>query len=178
MKRNYLSISIVVAIIGVAFIMLPERVEMHIAPELVTVWEGMTTTGTPFYGFSFNPGPKTIDDGMSPYVSVWSTEAVTLNTTFTIREEEDTLFVLNITDNPSMLPLPGEGVFDMEIEGNVLEETGVEVQAGIYFLRPQQPEYFTYYPYRYFGYGMTVIGVLASLIFYIRTRQSPEELGV
>ena len=178
MKRNYLSASIVVTVIGLAFIMFPQNIEMHIAPELVTVWEGTTTAEKSFsgsnYDFSFNPDPKDVGDGMSPYVSVWSNEMVTLNTTFTLGEEGVTVFVINITDNPSELLLPGDGAYDVVIEGNVLEETGAEVHAGIYFLRPMQPEYFTYYPFRFFGYGMAVIGALASLVFYLRGKDSTD----
>ena len=178
MKRNYLSASIFVTVIGLAFILFPQNIEMHIAPELVTVWEGTTTAEKSFYGsnydFSFNLGPKDVGDGMSPYVSVWSDEVVMLNTTFTIGEEGVTVFVINITDNPSELLLPGDGIYDVLIEGNVLEETGAEVYAGIYFLRPLPPEYFTYYPYRFFGYGMAVIGALASMIIYLRNRNQTD----
>lgn len=91
MKRNYLSASIFVTIIGLAFIMFPQNIEMYIAPELVTVWEETTTAEKSFsgsnYDFSFTPGPKAVDDGLSPYVSVWSNEMVTLNTTFTVPSE-------------------------------------------------------------------------------------------
>ena len=168
MKRNYLPVSIVVAVIGLAFILYPQSIEMHISPELVTVWEGTEIAGGPDYVYSFSPGPKAIEDTMSPYVSVWSNEMVTLNTTFTIREEGGTILNLNITDNPSELLLPGEGTYDMDIEGNVLEKTDIEVYAGIYFLRHVPSEYYRYYPFRFFGYGMSAIGAIASLVFYLR----------
>jgi len=42
------------------------------------------------------------------------------------------------------------------------------VNAGLYTLRSLPPDYITYYPYRFFGYGMAVIGGLASLVFYLR----------
>ena len=173
MKRNYLTVSIVVAVIGLAFIMYPQSIEMHITPELVTVWEGTATAGGPDYVYSFTPGPKAIEDAMSPHVSVWSNEMVTLNTTFTIREEGVTILILNITDNPSQLLLPGEGTYDMDISGNVLEETDAEVYAGIYFLRPVPSEYYPYYPFRFFGYGMAAIGAIASLVFYLRREKPP-----
>ena len=173
MKRNYLPVSVVVTVIGLAFIMYPQSIEMHIAPELVTAWEGTTMAGGPDYVYSFSPGPRDIEDAMSPHVSVWSNEMVTLNTTFTIREEGVTVLSINITDNPSELLLPGEGTYDMDITGNVLEETAAEVYAGIYFLRPVPSEYYTYYPFRFFGYGMAAIGAIASLVFYVRREKDP-----
>lgn len=171
MKRNYLPISIVVTVIGLAFILYPQSIEMHITPELVIVWEGTATAGGPDYVYSFSPGPKAIEDAMSPHVSVWSNEMVTLNTTFTIKEEGVTILSLNITDNPSKLLLPGEGTYDVDIAGNVLEGKGAEVYAGIYFLRPVPPEYYMYYPFRFFGYGMAAIGAIASLVFYVKREE-------
>lgn len=88
MKPNYLSGSIVVTAIWLALILFPQNIEMHIAPELVTVWEKTVTAEETLHGymFTFDTGAQTIDDGMAPYVEVWSDDDVTLNTTFTLIE--------------------------------------------------------------------------------------------
>jgi hypothetical protein len=44
MNRKYLPASIVVLIVSVAMILIPQSIEMHIAPELVTVWVDTVTT--------------------------------------------------------------------------------------------------------------------------------------
>ena len=86
MKPNYLSGSIVVTVIGLALILFPQNIEMHIAPELVTVWEKTVTAEETLLGymFTFDTNFQTIDDGMAPYVEVWSDNDVTLNTTLSV----------------------------------------------------------------------------------------------
>ncbi len=170
MKQNYLSVSIVVTVIGLALILFPQNIEMHIAPELVTVWEKTVTAEETLLGyrFTFDTGSQTIDDGMSPYVEVWSDEDVTLNTTFTLIENAASTFDMNIMDNPVQFPLPGEDTYQVRIRGTVVEGRETDVNAGMYFLRPVPPEYYTYYPFRFLGYGMAAIGAIASLVFYAK----------
>ncbi len=64
MKPNYLSVSIVVTVIGLALILFPQNIEMHITPELVTVWEKTVTAEETLLGyrFTFDTGSQTIDD--------------------------------------------------------------------------------------------------------------------
>jgi len=168
MKPNYLSISIVVTAIGLALILFLQNIEMHIAPELVTVWEQTVTADETLLGymFTFDTGSQTIDDGMSPYVEVWSDEDVTLNTTFTLIENAASTFDMSIMDNPVQFLLQGEDTYQIRIGGTVVEGRETEVNAGMYFLRPVPPEYYAYYPFRFFGYGMAAIGAIASLVFY------------
>lgn len=167
MRKNYLTITIVVTIIGIVFVFLPQTYTIHLAPEQVTLWED-TATGTTY---SFNTGIQSINYGISPTVKVWSNDMVTLNTSFIVTGMDETI-PWNITDNPTELWLPGEGDWSIEITGNVVEGESTEINAGFYYLRPLEPETVTYYPYRYFGYGMMAIGLVASLVVYMRTKRS------
>ena len=170
MEKPYLIISVVVTILGIVFTIYPQTITLHLAPEQVTLWED-TLQGI---NFDFDTGEVTIEDGVSPYVSVWSESEVDLNTSFylTGMGMSETF---NITANPSEYLLPGEGTWSLEIRGNIVEGTDETVNAGFYYLRPLEPERITYYPYRFFGYGMTAIGLMATLIIYgrITKKQSP-----
>lgn len=134
------------------------------APEQVTLWEDV------YYGasYSFSTGTQSIDEGVTPYVKVWSESNVTLNTRFHVSGMGETA-TWNITDNPSEYMLPSPGDWSIEIEGKVIEDESVAVNAGFYYLRNLEPEKVRYYPYRFFGYSMTIIGVIASLIIYNKT---------
>jgi len=90
-------------------ILLPQNIEVHIAPELVTVWEESATTENTLgeHGFLFNTGSQTIEEGTSPYVEVWSGDPVALNTTFALLLDGTTPFNMNITDNPATFMIPG-----------------------------------------------------------------------
>jgi len=171
MQRSYLTISVVVIIIGVVFIFLPATYEINMAPELVTLWEETKTAQQTAQGtiFSFMTGEYTINDGISPYVKVWSDEEVSLNTTFILVGEEE-YEPLVMLDNPIEALLPGLGPWSVQMDGMVREGTEVEINAGFYYLRPLAPELITYYPYRFFGYGMSAIGVMATLVIYIRSK--------
>ena len=170
MNQKYLPAALIVLVVGVAMIFLPQSIEMHIAPELVTVWEGTDTTEETLLGhrFTFDTNIQSLDDGMSPYIEVWSDEDVTLNATFTLIEDGTPTFAMNITDNPAQFYIPDDDYIQVHVTGNVIEDQGVTVHAGLYTLRPLPPEYIKWYPYRFFGYGMTAIGAIASLIFYLR----------
>jgi hypothetical protein len=169
MQKPYLIISVVVTIVGMAFIVLPQSINIHLAPEQVILWED-SLQGT---NYSFATGEYSIDDGVSPYVKVWSLEAVSLNTTFYLSGMGVTER-FNITENPSEYLLPGEGTWSIEITGNIVEDTEETVYAGFYYLRPLEPERITYYPYKFFGYGMTAIGVMATLVIYARSTKKEE----
>ena len=169
MKRPYLLISLVVTVLGMAFTVLPQSINIHLAPEQVTLWED-TMNGTTY---SYTTGEYTIDDGFSPYVKVWSEGSVTLNTSFYLTGMGITE-TFNVNENPSEFLLPGEGTWSVEITGNIIEGTGEIVYAGFYYLRPLEPERITYYPYRFFGYGMTVIGVMATLVIYGRSTKNKD----
>lgn len=166
MKQPYLIITVIVTLLGMTFTVLPQTITVHLSPEQVTIWED-SVTGTIF---SFATGEQSIDDGVSPYVTVWSEGSVTLNTTFHL-SGMDMTETFNITDNPSEYLLPGEGTWNIEITGNVVESTEETVNAGFYYLRLLEPERITYYPYRFFGYGMTAIGLMATLVLYGRRKR-------
>ena len=170
MERPYLIISVVVTILGIAFTIYPQSITLHLAPEQVTLWED-TIQGT---SYNFDSGEVMIDDGISPYVSVWSENDVTLNTSFYL-SGRDLTETFNITANPSEYLLPGEGTWSIQVTGNIVEGTVETVNAGFYYLRLLEPEHITYYPYRFFGYGMTAIGLMATLVIYgkITKKQRP-----
>ena len=163
MKQPYLIITVIVTLLGMAFTVLPQTITVHLSPEQVTIWEDSLTGTT----FSFETGEQSIDDGVSPFVTVWSEDSVTLNTTFNLSGMEMT-DTYNITENPSEYLLPGEGTWNIEITGNVVEGTEETVNAGFYYFKLLEPERITYYPYRFFGYGMTAIGLMATLVLYGR----------
>lgn len=159
-----------VLVIGVALILLPQNIEMNIAPEQVTIWEDTTITEENLgeYSFTLNTDSQEIAEGTSPYVEVWSDEDVTLNTSFAMLLGGSTSLNMNITDNPALFVIPEDNTVQILIKGTVVEGSMTEVNAGLYTLRPLPPEYITYYPYRFFGYGMAAIGAIASLVFYLR----------
>lgn len=171
MQKSYLTISVAVIIIGVAFIFYPAAYEVNLAPELVTVWEDMMIAYQTEQGtlFGFETGEQTINDGLSHHVKVWSDEDVSLNTTFILVGEKE-YDPLVMQDNPAEAFLPGLGMWNIAIEGTVLEGSEAEINAGLYYLRPLEPERVTYYPYRFFGYGMAAIGAVASIAIYIRSK--------
>lgn len=169
MDRKYLPASLVVLVVGVTMILLPQNIEMHIAPERVTVWEDSASTEKLLreHVFTFDTGIQTLEDS-SPYMEVWSDDTVTLNATFTLIENGTPTLVINITDNPSEFYIPVDDEAHVQVTGNVIEDQGTTVNAALYTLRPQPPECVTWYPYRFFGYGMTAIGAIASLGFYLK----------
>ena len=172
MNRKYLPASIVVLLVGVVMVFLPQSIEMHIAPELVTVWEDTAVSENMMgeYVFQFNTGSLTIENSY-PYIEVWSEDVVTLNTTFILMEDGTPTLTMNDTDNPAKFYFPGEDPIHVQILGTVIENQETTVHVGLYTLRPLPPEYITWYPYRFFGYGMAAIGAVASLIFYMRKPQ-------
>ena len=171
MQRNYLTISVIVAVLGVAFIFLPATYTINLAPEEVTLWEDTTTaqSGSDGVIFSFDTGEQVVATGAYPYVKVWSVEDVSLNTTFILTGAGNEEFTMN--NNPSEFIVSEDGAMGIQIHGTVIENQEVDVNAGFYYLRLLEPEQITYYPYRYFGYGMAAIGVIASLVIYLRSKQ-------
>ena len=172
MQRNYLSISFIVIIIGVVFIFLQATYTVNLAPEQVAIWEDGVRAKQDLHGtvFSFDTGEQIIGDGVYSYVKVWCEEAVTLNATFRLTGGGKSEY-FNMVGNPSEYLLPGEGAWSVQVEGTVVEKNIVDVNAGFYYLRPLEPEHITYYPYRYFGYGMTTMGVIASLVIYLKSNK-------
>ena len=168
MHRPFLIITVVVTVLGVVFMFMPQSFTVHLAPEQVTLWEDSAVGNV----FDFDTGEHSVLDGVSPYVTVWSEDEFTLNTTFHLTGMDMT-DTINITDNPSEYLLPGEGTWRIQATGNTVEGSEATIYAGFYYLRPLEPERITYYPYRNFGYGVTAIGVIASLV--IIARSSREE---
>ena len=171
MKHPYIIVTLSVTVLGLAFTILPSTITVHLGPEQVTIWED-SLHGT---SFIFTTGDRSFEDGMSPYVKVWSEASVTLNTTFHLSGMGITE-TFNITENPSEYLLPGEGTWSIDITGNIVEGTEETINAGFYYLRLLEPERITYYPYRFFGYGMTAIGVMATLVVYGRTIKKEEPI--
>jgi hypothetical protein len=150
-----------VSILGIAFMFLPQSIQVQLPPEQETLWEDEIRGSV----YRFEPGELSIVDGVSSYVKVWSEESITLNTTFYLIFGELNESV-NIIDNPTKHSLPGEGAWSIQITGNIVEETEALIYASTYYLIFPEPTRITFYPYRYFGYGMTMIGVMASLAIY------------
>lgn len=164
MHRSYLIITVVVAVLGVAFMLLPQSFTVYLAPEQIILWEDSVQGNM----YNFDTGEISIIEGVSPYVKVWSESNVILNTTFYTTEMNITDRV-NSKDNPSEYLLPGIGTWRVQASGNIVEGNETTIYAGFYYLRLREPETITYYPYRYFGYGMTGIGVMASLVIFARS---------
>ena len=169
MQRSYLIISVIVTALGVVFMFLPQSIMLQLAPEKITLWEEEVYGTT----YSFDTGEHSNIDGFSPYVRIWGIGSVTLNTTIKLIGEEEKEIV-NITGNPTEYTLPEAGAWRIQIAGNIIEEAQVTVNAGFYYFKLQEPERITYYPYRFFGYGMTMIGVMASLAIYGWSRKKIE----
>lgn len=159
MQKQYLIISIAVTLLGIAFTVYPQHIDINLAPEHITLWED-SSIGT---SFNFNTGEHSIDDGIYPIAKVWSEDSVTLNTTFHL-SGMNLSETFNVSDNPSQYHLPGEGTWNIVITGNIPENTEETVYAEVYYLRLLEPERVTYYPYKFFGYGMTAIGLITSLV--------------
>ena len=166
MQRRYLIISVIVTALGIVFMFMPQSIMLQPAPEKITLWEEEVYGTT----YSFDTGEHSIVDGFSPYVRIWGIGSVTLNTTIKLTGEEEREIV-NITGNPTEYSLPKTGAWRIRIAGNIIEETQVTVNAGFYYFKPQELERITYYPYRFFGYGMTMIGVMTSLAIYVWSRK-------
>ena len=171
MQRNYLVVTVLVAVIGVAFIFFPVTYVINLAPEHVTLWMDNETTqlGSTGEVFSFDTGTHVVDEGVYPVIEVWSNESVTLATLFILTSGGNSE-TLNITDNPAQCFLPSSGAWSAHIEGTVSGGDSVNVNAEFYYMRLMEPDHITYFPYRYFGYGMLAVGILASLGIYLRTR--------
>ena len=161
MQRSYLLISVVVSVLGVAFMFLPQSIQFEAPPERETLWEDEVRDSV----YRFEPGDLSMVDGVSPFVKVWSEENVKLNTTFYLIVGNLNESV-TIIDNPTEYLLPGEGNWSIQITGYIVEESEALIYAGYYYLIFSEPTRITFYPYRYFGYGMTMIGVMASLAIY------------
>ena len=101
MQRNYLTISILVTVLGVAFILLPATYTINLAPEEVTLWEDTMKAQLGPNGafFSFNTGEHVVLSGVYPYVKVWSLDNISLNTTIILTGAGGGEF--QMSDNPS-----------------------------------------------------------------------------
>ena len=170
MQRNYLVVTIFVAVIGAAFIFFPVTYEINLAPEHVTLWMDNETTKLGSTGeiFSFDTSTQVVDEGVYPVIEVWSNESVMLATLFTLTSGGNTE-TFSITDNPAQCFLPSSGTWSAHINGTASGEDTVNVNADFYYMLLMEPDHITYYPYKYFGYGMFAVGILASLVIYLKT---------
>ena len=173
---RYLPVTIIVLILGVGMILYPENIEIHIADEKVTLWTETKSTSRVFYGapqeFSFRTGPLTMDqNGFLPVLEITNSGGAVMNATVVDALHSDAFAAaMNETGAELTYLLEVTGSFDLDVEGSADSDGPVQVTATLFHFRHVPPQMLTLYPYRFFGYGMTAVGLLATALGYMRGR--------
>lgn len=177
--RKYLPITIVVLLLGVGLSLYPENVDIHLADEQVNLWTDTKSTSQAFYGagqdFSFRTGSLSIDeDGFMPVLKITNSGDAVMNATVVNALYPEAFAApMNETGTELTYLLEETGSFDLEVEGFTDADGPVQVTAVFFYFRHMQPETFTIFPYRFFGLGMTAVGLLATAIVYTRKDEQP-----
>lgn len=175
MERNYLPVSLAITLIGLALIFLPSKVEVYPMDELVTLWNETAPTighSETLQSFSFRTGAFSITDGYGPWIEIINMEDGAVNATIVNIAEPETMVVPQ--ENASAMRtylVEDSDSYDMEITGLVEAMGQVNVSASFYHWRHTPMDTFVYYPFRFFGLGMTAIGLIATGIFYYMVKK-------
>ncbi|MCW4049878.1 MAG: hypothetical protein NWE89_09100 [Candidatus Bathyarchaeota archaeon] len=176
MKRNYLPIAVVVLVLGVGLSFYPMNIEISLMDEIVTPWNETTTTEKSFYGsdqeFTFRTGKIEMVDGFGPSLEIISANGEIMNASAVNFDDTDAFIVLFNESQPVLeFFIEESATYDLEIEGVVFSEDATNVTATFTYFRHMKPESYTIYPYRFFGYGMAGVGVIASAIAYMLNKR-------
>ena len=161
--------SLVVVVIGVGLFFFPQSIEIHPFPELVVLWNSSITTSLvgDEHAFSFETSGHSFDDGYSPSVYVFNREGSTMNATITFEEIDLTM---NDTGNQFDFYVPMELDIGFSLEGTVETGEPIMIIASLTYLRPTPSDYMTIYPYRSFGLGMFIVGIITAGLSFWSTR--------
>jgi len=179
--NRYLPVTVLVLALGVGMMLYPEYVEIHVADELVTLWtETRTTIGASGASqeFSFRTGRLSMgEEGFLPVLEITNSGEAVMNATVVDTLHPDA-FAAPMDENGTELSylLEETGSFDLEVEGSADSEGPVQVTATLFHFRHVPPQMLTVYPYRFFGYGMTAVGLLATALVYARGRREPQRM--
>jgi hypothetical protein len=180
MKRNYLPITVVVLVLGAGLSVIPQTVELSQPDELVTLYN-QTTITKPFDGatheYTFRMGRVDTVDGFSPTLILTNSADVEMNATVVNLDHPDG-YTASMDESQSFIVFEIEeaGSYDLEIAGRVYVDEPVEVTAAFIYYRHAPPEHYTYYPYRYFGFGMASVGIVATAIAVYYDKRTAEKL--
>jgi hypothetical protein len=169
MKRNYLPVTVVVLVLGVGLSFIPQTVELRQPDELVTLYNQTATAKASVEGeaqeFTFRTGSVETVDGFSPTLILTNSADGGMNATVVNLDHPDTIMeYMNESQSVMVYQVEEAGSYDLEIVGLVYVEDPVEITAAFIYYRHAPPERYTYYPYRYFGLGMTSVGVVATAV--------------
>lgn len=176
--RTMKILSLVLIAIGAIMIIFPSRVEMHIYPEQVQLWEDSLEIGEPlqehgWVKFDFVTGELSLDEGIDHILYVTNSESSMMNVTLWIIEDDDSLNkVGNYTDDRIWFFPPISTSIRFLINGSAYIDDVVTLDIGIMYLRPVPSEYFWEFPYRFPGIGVVVVG----LVVYVFLRQRQDQI--
>ncbi len=106
-------------------------------------------------------------DGFSPTLVVSHVGDSPLNATVVNLAEPDGYgFPINDTDYIQVYLLSEADLYELDIDGYVVSDNPVTVNATLFHYRHMDPEQFTYYPYRFFGLGMAAVGAVSTAVAY------------
>jgi hypothetical protein len=157
--------SLVVVVIGVGLFFFPQSIEIHPFPEIVVLWNSSTTTSLvgDEHVFSFETSGHSFNDGYNPSVFVYNREGAIMNATISYKETDLTM---NDTGNQFDFYVPMESDIDFSLEGTVETSEPIMITASLTYLRPTPSDYMTIYPYRSFGLGMFIVGIITVGLSY------------
>lgn len=161
--------SLAVVVIGVGLFFFPQSIEIHPFPEQVVLWNSSTTTNLvgAEHVFSFETSGHSFDDGYSPSIFVYNREGAIMNATISYNNEDLTL---NDTGDQFDFYVPMESDIGFSLNGIVETSEPLMITATLTYLRPTPSDYMTIYPYRSFGLGMFIVGIITAGLSFWSTR--------
>ena len=182
MKRNYLPITVVVLVLGAGLTVIPQTVEINQPDELVTLYNQTTITKVSVddatQEFTFKTGRVEMMDGFSPTLILTNSADGIMNATV-VNLDHPNGYIASIDESLSSIVYEIEeaGSYGLEIAGRVYVDEYVEVTAAFIYYRHTPPEHYTYYPYRFFGLGMTSVGIVTTAIAIYYNKRTTEKLS-
>jgi len=159
-------IGLVILLIGIVLTVFPQRVEMHIQPEQVLIWEdslefGEDSSEPEWVPFEFITGELSMSDGFDPMLYVANSASALMNVTFWLVEDDGALTDwFSQMDESMMILLPEDSPVSFLIAGSAFLDETVTVEAWAYHLRAVPSEYFWFFPYRLPGIAVAAIGLV------------------
>lgn len=171
---NAKRIGLAILVIGLALILFPQRIEMHIYPEQVQGWEDSLELGgalpePEWVPFEFDTGEISTDEGFDHRIYVANSESALMNVTFWLVEDDGALtdWGSYIYETAMIMP-PERTSVRFLISGGAFLDASVTVEAGLQYLRSVPSEYFWVFPYRYPGIAVAAIGLVFFALYRSR----------
>lgn len=169
MDQNFRKISLIVLVIGLGLMMYPESFELHPGDAQIIVSEDTVTSNLldEEWVFSFEVGPVVIDDGLGPFILVNNGDEAFLNATVYILEGDQATIFYNASGYEIEFFPPYSETAKYYVEGTVDADSSTELHISFFYMQHMPTILFTDYPYRFFGIGMALVGLIVMSATYI-----------